>query len=388
LARVLLTRAYYSTGGEAQQWFTKAKDAAADAINNAGTWGLSLYDKYSDVGQSVYGATAARAANKEAMFVLSYSETNSAFNTNATGNPGGNRIFKWTLAKYTGRPGLSTTYSNAYGVDNEQRLMPTWHLLDLFDETMDARYNANFQELWIANQAFKYDKVNWKNDKLKYIKDSAYVTDNNLQITLGDTAMFFTKKVWGGTLTRRYLEVDRNELYQNPQPGQGAKIVDNNTYLSSCYPSFKKFVNPNRTSTTPTDFGDALVIRLAEMYLIAAEAYVQLGDAGSAVPYVNKIRERAGLTGQKDAMKVTAGQINIDFILDERGREFAGELQRWYDLKRVFHDKQAWASYIKKWNPDLVNVEPYHWVRPVPLAELDALANPKEFGQNEGYTQP
>jgi starch-binding outer membrane protein, SusD/RagB family len=382
LARVLLTRAYYSEGSERNQWFTKAKDAAVDAINNAGSWGLSLYQTYTDIGQSVYGTSANRAANKEAMFVLAYNEANTGANY-STSN--GNRLFKWTLCKYRERPGMANSYVSAYGVDNDTRMMPTWHLLDLFDESKDARYAANFQELWIANTAWPWLTKNLTDATKGYYEKEAHVKDST--IAVGDTAMFFTKKVWGGRTWRRYLETDRNELYDNPQPGKGAAIV-NSTTITKSYPSFKKFVNVNRTASLTTDFGDALILRLSEMYLIAAEAYVGLGDAASAVPFINEIRGRAALPGQKATMLVSAADVNLNFILDERAREFVGESQRWYDLKRVFHDQNKWVEYIKNYNPDLTLIQPYHWLRPVPLAELNALSNAKEYGQNEGYPQP
>jgi hypothetical protein len=387
LARVLLTRAYYATGAEATNYFTQAKNIAEQVINNQTSLGVSLYQgDYAQVGASVYGSTAARAANKEAMFVLAYNEAYPSQNAYVTKN--GNRIFKWTLPKYTSRPGMSTAY--VYGVDNEQRLMPTWHLLDLFDETMDARYNADFQELWIANQAWTWTSSNLSdNQKLKYRKGSTVVGST---INVGDTAMFFTKKSWGGRLTRTYLEMDRDDLYQNPQHGQGAGIYNNpdsNVYITTCYPAFKKFVNPHPTSTTATtDFGDAMIIRLAEMYLIAAEASVQLGQPGTAAQWINEIRKRAAIPGHEADMQVSAADMNINFILDERAREFVGEEQRWYDLKRVFRTGEDWAAYILKYNPDLTNIQPFHRLRPIPLLQLQTILNPKEFGQNPGYDQP
>lgn len=379
LAKAYLTRAYYSTGADAKTWFTKAKDAAVELINNRTSLGTDLFATYPEVGASVYAATAARATNKEALFVLSYSQDNSALNALTFAN--GNRIFKWTLPKYRDRPGMSSAFVNAYGVDNEQRVMPTWHLLDLYDETKDARYGASFQETWVANAAFTWAATHKPVEN--YEKDNSIIGQT---INPGETAMFLTKGVlpYDGK-TQKFIAVGRNELYKNPVHGQGAGVQDSKI-ITNYFPSLKKFVNPNRTWTGNTDFGDAMIMRLAEVYLIAAEAYVGLGDPAGAVPYVNKIRGRAALT--TGALDVTAGDINIDFILDERAREFAGELLRWYDLKRVFHDKTQWAAYIKKWNPDINLVEPYHWLRPVPLAELNALLNAKEFGQNEGYPQP
>jgi starch-binding outer membrane protein, SusD/RagB family len=391
LARVLLTRAYYATGAEATSYFTQAKTIAEQVINDQATLGVGLYPQgqYAKIGNALYGAPATRATHKEAMFVLAYNPDNTAANAYANGNPGGNRIFKWMMPKYTGRPGMSTAY--VYGADNEQRLMPTWHLLDLFDETVDARYNADFQEVWIANQAWTWIATGTKANltdvnKLKYTKSASV---DGLKINVGDTAMYFTKKVWGGTLTRTYLEMDRNELYVNPVHGQGANLSSDKIVATSSYPAFKKFLNPSPSSTTATtDWGDAMIIRLAEMYLIAAEASVQLGDQTTAAKWVNVIRARAAIPGQEAAMVVTPAQMDINFILDERAREFAGEEQRWYDLKRVFRTGEDWTAYITKYNPDLTSILPYHRLRPIPLTELQAVNDAKAYGQNPGYDQP
>lgn len=384
LAKVYLTRAYYATGADATSYFTKAKETAELVINTQSSLGVSLYPQgsYSQIGAALYGAPSARAANKEAMFVLAYSPDN--VTANAYTSDKGNRIFKWTLPKYTSRPGMSTAF--VYGVDNEQRMMPTWHLLDLFDETKDARYAADFQELWVANQAWTWTDSNLVDkSKLKYQKDASVVGKT---INVGDTAMFFTKKTWGGRATRTYLEIDKNELYVNPQPGKGANLADDKLYITSCYPAFKKFVNPNPAPTTTTDYGDAMIMRLAEMYLIAAEAAVQLTDQTTAAKWINVIRERAAIPGHEADMQVGAGDMNINFILDERAREFAGEEQRWYDLKRVFRTGEDWVAYILKYNPDLTLIQPYHRLRPVPLSELQSVPDAKAYGQNPGYDQP
>jgi hypothetical protein len=86
-------------------------------------------------------------------------------------------------------------------------------------------------------------------------------------------------------------------------------------------------------------------------------------------------------------MQVTAAQVQtggINFILDERARELCGEHLRWYDLKRTLTGDQ-FVTRIKSANPDIVDVQSFHRLRPVPLAELNALSNPAEFGQNPGY---
>jgi starch-binding outer membrane protein, SusD/RagB family len=382
LARVLLTRAYYSTGSEAQAWFTKAKDVAVEVINTQAALGVSLYPKYSDIGPSVYGSAANRAANKEAMFLLAYNEANNTLN--AWTGKNGNRIFKWMLSRYVNKPGMSSAVVNAYGVADEPALMPTWHHLDLFNESKDARYAANFQEAWMSNTAFTWTTANIKNTGAN-ISYEKFAVPTTATIPLGDTALFFTKKDWGGrTRDIRYLVVDRNDLYESPVSGQGAKIKAD-PYVNIHFPSFKKWVNANRTSTSNQDFGDAMIIRLAEMYLIAAEASVQLNNQTDAAKYVNVVRRRAAIPGQETAMEVAPSDMTIQFILDERGREFGGEMQRWYDLKRVFHKAEDWVAYIKKWNPDIELVQNHHWVRPIPTNELTAILNTTEYGQNKDY---
>ena len=376
LAEVLLQRAYYSNGTDFTAWITKAKDAALEVINGQAGLGLSMFANANEVGQSVYGPAADRAKNKEAMFVLSYDENAGA--SNALVGANGNRIYKLFLLKYTGRPGMSSTYVPAYGTDGEGRMMPTWHLLDLYNEKADARYNTWFQELFIANQAYTWSTLSTPASGID--KDA---TVAGKTINVGDTAIYVTKGDWGGRRTRTYMEVDKNELYVNPVHGQGAKIADG-TVIPLWYPSFRKFVNQKRTFSGTTDFGDAMIIRLSEMYLIAAEAYLQLNDKTNAAKYINEIRSRRAIPGQEANMVAQASEMNIDYILDERGRELVGELHRWYDLKRIFRSTD-WVAYVQKWNPDMTLMAPYHRVRPIPSTEMLSIGNATEYGQNDGY---
>lgn len=378
LARVLLTKAYYATGAERTSWFTKARDAAKEVIDNKGTLGLDLHANFKDAMLALHGKSANRGSNKEAMFVVAYNQDNPLANLYTYNN--GNRIFKYALTRYSNKPFFNNVYVNAYGVDNEGRLMPTWHLLDLFDETKDARYEASFQEKWFATYPYT-----WQSGDIAANKYDKNATVVGKQTKVGDLAMFCTK----GDLPfnrkdTNVIAVGKTDIYVNPVHGQPSPIVSN-TVITEYYPSFIKFVNPGRTTTATTDFSDAYVMRFAEMYLIAAEACVQLNELADAANYVNKVRERAGITAQdKIDLQVSAADMDIDFILDERAREFVGEQQRWLDLKRVFRGDD-WVNYIKKWNPDITLIQPHHWIRPIPRDELNALENAAEFGQNPVY---
>ena len=151
-----------------------------------------------------------------------------------------------------------------------------------------------------------------------------------------------------------------------------------------CMP-ISKFEDPTR-ATVNEDRGtrDAFIIRVAEMYLIVAEAGAKAGKA-DALAYMNILRSQRAKAGKEEAMKVAQSDIeDIDFILDERARELVGEQLRWFDLKRM--GSEIFIRRIKAGNPDAgKNVKAYHMLRPFPQTLLDAITNKDEFLQNEGY---
>jgi hypothetical protein len=138
------------------------------------------------------------------------------------------------------------------------------------------------------------------------------------------------------------------------------------------------------------------IFKFAETYLNAAEAAFQgniNGGATEAANLINVIRRRAayrpGLTAQQvmdreTAMEITAGDIDLDFILDERARELCGEGGRWVDLalrgETVFLDRIS----LSKWAAP--GVKAFHRWRPIPQQHLDRLNVPDRGAyQNPGY---
>jgi hypothetical protein len=149
------------------------------------------------------------------------------------------------------------------------------------------------------------------------------------------------------------------------------------------FPSLSKFLDPRRISIQDERGSrDFMVARLAETYLIAAEADFKLGNVTDAVNAINVVRRRAAFPGKEAEMEITAGDLTMDFILDERSRELLGEMHRWFDLKRT----GTLIDRVKKHNPDgAPNIQPHHLLRPIPADQLDRVTNKDEFQQNPGY---
>ncbi|OON69127.1 RagB/SusD family nutrient uptake outer membrane protein [Hymenobacter sp. CRA2] len=365
LARAYLSRAYYSSGSEAQQYFTLARNAANEVIRNKATLLTDLRANYADLWAQANNKTLGRDGG-EGLYVVSFS-TNPGLNYSDNGT----RLFHVFQAPYNGKPGLES--SVAYGYESSRRLMPTRTLLDLYDQTRDNRYDGSFQEVWLANRTTPYT---WTAaDANTYQKDPSIV---GRQIRQGDTAMVVTKRAIPNKRLKPYVVYDRDDVYNA-----------NGTIKTGLnYVNLKKFWDTSRSAANVQNgTNDIVVMRLAEMYLIAAEAENQLGNNAAAADLVNVLRVRAAKKTPVDysqAMRVTAADITPDFILDERAREFAGEYIRWFDVKRM-KNNQNFASYIKARNPDITQVQEFHRLRPIRQEELNALQNAGEFGQNPGY---
>jgi len=96
-------------------------------------------------------------------------------------------------------------------------------------------------------------------------------------------------------------------------------------YYQRLHPSNLKFVQEDDEPDSYLQRSNIMVYRLAETYLIAAEAIMR--SSGDPLPYINAIRTRAG------AAELTS--VNEQAILDERARELAFEGQRFFTLKRM-----------------------------------------------------
>lgn len=122
-----------------------------------------------------------------------------------------------------------------------------------------------------------------------------------------------------------------------------------------------------------------MVLRLAEQYLIRAEARAKLGNLDGALSDLNRIRLRAGLTEFSSLNQVDI----LDAIELERQRELFSEGHRWLDLKRTGKIDQVMVLAALKKNASWV---PYKALLPIPWSEFKL--NPSLRGhQNIGYSE-
>jgi len=125
-------------------------------------------------------------------------------------------------------------------------------------------------------------------------------------------------------------------------------------------------------------YKDWYIMRLAETYLLRAEANLLAGKADAAAADINAVRNRANAT------PVTASDVNIDLILDERARELYLEDFRLNTLMRM----NKLVEYLMKYNPKVIQagykLDDHLNKLPVPNSEIEAN---KEGGlvQNDGY---
>lgn len=299
---------------------------------------------------------------KENIFVCNYaSQDNNDYNNSITQGPNGENMtkrnggnnahmfFGMTYDKLNGKDSkIAVKRSIEYGRPFN-RFMPTLFYLDLFDETIDSRYDACIRQKWYCNQATSL-------------------------LNIGDLAILFTKHEVSAEEedAANYMILDRSYVYN-------ADGTVKNDRFNTC---FMKFDDPTRGAINDQHSSrDCVILRLAEMYLIAAEAQLYLNNKSEAARMLNVVRCRAAFPGKEKEMEVSANDVTIDFILDERARELGGEMQRWYDLKRT----GKLLERVKKGNPDVTELQEHHLLRPIPQTAMDAVTNKDEFKQNEGY---
>lgn len=263
-------------------------------------------------------------------------------------------------------------------------LAPTLHLHDLFTEG-DARYEGTFMLELYKNYYDYYDATKKATSTVKYyyapkwVDIDAWRNEAGFQEARKDAIVIVT---------------------QASGPDRKGKVT---TYYEKCaddygIPCIRKFDDPKSPFSLTGSTHDIILARLGETYLVAAEAYIKTNQPDKAKVKVDALRKRATKTGYDLSVPISSliGEVGIDFILDERARECAGEYHRWMDLKRTGRliEYVANGTYNGKtcraYNPDGIKVSAFtgndgniKMLRPIPLDAINK--NKGEVTQNPGF---
>ncbi len=196
---------------------------------------------------------------------------------------------------------------------------------------------------------------------------------------------------WGGIRTTSsfvslFDGMDSDNRKQFYTAGQSLNINDVGSFTDGY--AISKWKNVTSTGAqgsdgsgnfTDTDFP---MFRLADVYLMYAECYLRGGggSAATALGYVNALRDRAygNTTGE-----ISSANLNLDFILDERGRELHWEGHRRTDLIRF--GKFTGSAYIWPWKGNVSTGAPTPSFRNIYPIPAKAMAANQNLIQNPGY---
>jgi starch-binding outer membrane protein, SusD/RagB family len=348
LAKVHLTRGYETFA--ASDDFTKAAALADAAINNQALT-LSFEDLF----------YPGNERNVEVLFSIQYDPA-------SLSNPqsGGHSQNYW-YGPYMGGQGAAEGYPN-----RSYTLVPTMYLFDVFSQN-DARFEATFMLERLQRYYDYYDKRNERvNQPVRFYYAPKWASDPA------------SIAAW-----RAISPANRTNTTIIPYSPQWEAA--RTTALDNATPAIKKFDDPRALFSTSGSTRDVFLARLGETYLIAAEAHFKANNLGLAAQRLNEVRRRAAKPGREAQMQIGAGDVTINFILDERARELAGEYHRWFDLKRtgtLIERTRLYNRDIRNWFN--VGIDPFlgtggqnKILRPIPQAAL--ILNEAEVQQNPGY---
>lgn len=340
-AEHLLGRVYVTKGtssAKANDDFAKAEPLFNNVINN---YGLKLLPDFGQV--HAFG----NEINDEIIWSVQYTRVQLT-------NGGGNNSHVFFLMEYDTQPGMRRDTENGRPF---KRYRPTTYAIETVYQNRenDSRYKKTFKDTYLSNRPGTF---NTSFDKSK----------TSLTFAQGDTTMFLP----GFEMS---MEERAKKKYQVMVPS---------LYDEKLFPAMIKQLDPGRADLTQFQGGrDYLAMRLADTYLLLAEAQFRQGKIAEATATINNVRRRAAFPGKETAMEITPAEMTFDFLVEERARELTGEQTRWLDLKR-------WGillERVKRHNPQgAPNIKDFHVLRPIPQNQIDrAEGGPAGFPQNDGY---
>jgi hypothetical protein len=221
----------------------------------------------------------------------------------------------------------------------------------LINCTFNLDYITKYQDKVIASGI--YDNSNWSGYRIRKDLADKFESGDKRYLFVGENPALGNDptEYTNGLMVYKYRNIKSGSTVENVLNGSDRRYAD-------------------------TDFP---LFRLAEQYLIYAEAVVR-GGGGSkaeAAGYVNQLRTRAGVS------PIGESQLTENFILDERARELYWECFRRTDLIR--YGLLTGNSYVWEWKGGVQTgrgVDSHFNIYPIPASDINANSNLK---QNTGY---
>lgn len=197
---------------------------------------------------------------------------------------------------------------------------------------------------------------------------------------------FFLYELWAGLsqdMRNSRFNIRRDHYYNNPASAYFGQQVEPRTTLidtmQRLYPVITKVEGkPFADKVAGGRTGkDMIIYRLGETYLLRAEAYIRKGDLAQAAEDINALRRRAQST------LVSATDMTIDFLLDERARELIAEEPRRRTLMRMGKLVERVRKYNMK-EETRNSIADKHELYPIPQSAIDANYGQK-IEQNPDY---
>ena len=398
-------------GHDAAWYYQQAYDIATEAIDNPGPYGLM--ESFYQVNAGPYDR------NKEILLYADHTQEDEYYNggslTYGSGGAPDNFagwMMNWNYTDIQAKDKDGNTISpvirvaeQAYGRPWTRMAPPHGVFTKTFkDKAKDSRYDGTFTTVY---------RGNWSTNGKDW---TTVIGANGMEVTEGEPLLKFLSEddpsiqypdgagnsnTGAGVIAGySYYVMGPSAISRRVYPGLwklGPYRTDNGTGAGQ----------PNAGSTRPYN-----IAKFSELYLIAAEAAVKGATTKpdkSARELVNVLRDRAGKwtfsNAENEEMDEDYGSqltaetpatIDINFILDERSREFYGEGYRWFDLVRT----QKWNEYAdsyeicgnNKGDRNIVTytrtIKPGHYLRPIPQGQLNGMemsADEKKNYQNPEY---
>ncbi len=383
LSRIYLFRAYSGISPNPQADFQAAYNAAMTLIDNPGTYGVQLLQDFGDAYKQ------SNEYNREIIFAAERIPLDNVNNEYTNPSGIGDRE-NMAASCFTSNYEAVSFRDGSDPIDGRpllfqrplRKLRPTNWLLNVAfaDKVNDSRYHNSFRTVYTV------ESINLPGSDAH----NTWLAQLPAGVSPGDTAFVMTDtdemadviNAWNVP----YRAYGPSDWWDTDNPGQAPQI----------YPGLKKFDDVLRATGNDASGRPMPIFKFGETYLLAAEAALQggiNGGANEAARLINIIRERAAyrpgldpatLNARRAAMQISAGDVDLDFILDERARELCGEGSRWTDLS--LRGEAVFLNRISLNDDAAPGVKPFHRLRPIPQEHLDRIQVPDPSAyQNPGY---